>query len=138
MQKSELHRRFARSVPWLLPGLAAGLLLFLFNPVEYRFYPVCFFHQLTGLHCPGCGSLRALYQLSHGHLLTAAHFNPLLLALLPFLTWSLLRQFWQQLTGRTSRPVFTNRLCGWLILGLIVSFGILRNLPFAPFTWLAP
>jgi hypothetical protein len=39
--------------------------------------PPCFFHLATGFPCPGCGGTRALRQLSHGHLLAALAFNPL-------------------------------------------------------------
>src|SRR5260370_36721099 len=72
----------------------AGLILFLFDPNRYPFYPVCAFHKVTGLLCPGCGSLRAMHQLLHRHLAIAFHFNPLLITTLPVLVvycvvWSL-------------------------------------------------
>src|SRR5258708_21591903 len=52
----------------MLGGLAAGsLILFNFSPTEHGFYPVCPFHALTGLQCPGCGGTRALYQFLHLH-----------------------------------------------------------------------
>ena len=38
--------------------LASGAVLFFFNPSQYGFYPVCLFHELTGLNCPGCGGRR--------------------------------------------------------------------------------
>ncbi len=56
---------------------AAALVLFCFDPARCAVYPVCTFHQLTGLDCPGCGSLRAMHQLLHGHFLSALHFNAL-------------------------------------------------------------
>ncbi len=46
----------------------AGIVLFCFDPERCGFYPICIFHQSTGLLCPGCGSLRAMHQLLHGHL----------------------------------------------------------------------
>jgi len=62
-------------------------ILFCFDPSGYSFFPICVFHQTTGLLCPGCGSLRALHQLLHGHLLIAFRFNPLLLLSLPVAGW---------------------------------------------------
>ena len=63
-------RPVALIVSALVAG-AAGLVLFCFDPRQYHFYPVCFFHQTTGLLCPGCGALRAGHQLLHGHLVSA-------------------------------------------------------------------
>src|ERR1039458_2298384 len=64
----------------VLAMAAAGIagLVFFFNPAAYSFYPVCQFHRLTGLNCPGCGGTRALYALLHGHLATALRDNALL------------------------------------------------------------
>jgi hypothetical protein len=70
----------------LLAGVAC-IVLFYFDPRQYHFYPVCFFHQTTGLLCPGCGTLRGLHQLLHGHLAAAFRFNPMLIVSLPFLCW---------------------------------------------------
>ena len=41
--------------------LGAGAVVFFFNPSTHGFYPVCLFHELTGLNCPGCGGTRAVY-----------------------------------------------------------------------------
>src|ERR1700761_7382729 len=60
-------------------GVAAGV--YFFNPSAYGFYPVCQFHQLTGLNCPGCGATRALYALLHGDILLALRDNALVLVL---------------------------------------------------------
>ena len=49
-------------------------------------------YQLTGLACPGCGSLRALHQLTHGHFGEALRLNPMLVMALPFLFWIVLRK----------------------------------------------
>src|SRR5882762_3500779 len=68
----------------LAVGVCFGVfLLFTFNPVQFGFYPVCQFYKTTGLLCPGCGSLRALHNLLHGHLAEAFRFNQLLFLSLP-------------------------------------------------------
>jgi hypothetical protein len=40
--------------------------------------PPCAFHMITGCPCPTCGVTRALRQLTHGNLMGALHFNPLI------------------------------------------------------------
>ena len=129
-----------RWLPWVL-GLVAiiaiGAILFVFDPRQHAFYPACPLHQLTGLSCPGCGSLRALHQLSHGHFVEALRLNPPLVMALPFLFW----MFLERAARETGRPLPSFRLpqrWGWMLLSLVLVFSILRNLPFAPFAWLAP
>ena len=63
-------------------ALGVGALVFFFNPGTHHFYPVCLFHALTGLNCPGCGMTRALYALLHGNVLAALKDNALFVAAL--------------------------------------------------------
>ena len=51
---------------------AAATLLYFIPPVAGGIYPPCFFHWLTGLYCPGCGSTRCLHALLHGNFRQAA------------------------------------------------------------------
>ena len=116
-------------VPLAFLAMIAGV-LFLFNPSQYHFYPVCFFHEVTGLLCPGCGALRAMHQLLHGHLAAAFHFNPLLVLALPFLFWMgvrlIARNAEHQSPSVALRPFWI-----WALFAVVVVFGVLRNLPFA-------
>ena len=130
----ERPRSSVRLIPLfvLVPILTV---LFTFNPARFPFYPVCNFYRLTGLHCPGCGALRAIHQLLHGDILSAIHYNALLVCSLPFLGWYLVRLNMRQLNrepvSQTIRPSWL-----WMAFGVLVLFGILRNLPW--FSWLAP
>jgi hypothetical protein len=121
----------------VLAILGSAAILFLFNPTESGFYPVCLFHQSTGLLCPGCGSLRALHQLLHGNVIAALHFNALLVLSLPLAAWFCCRSI---IANLKQRPAAICIRPAWLWSGLVVSvvFGILRNLPFAQSAWLAP
>jgi hypothetical protein len=118
-------------------GAVAGVVLFYFDPRQYHFYPVCFFHKTTGLLCPGCGALRALHQLLHGHLATAFRFNPVLIVSLPILAWVGARHCWQKARNEPAslglRPLWL-----WLILAAVLVVSVLRNLPGAPFALLRP
>src|SRR5215469_16601112 len=60
-------------------GVGVAAMVYFFNPTSYGFYPVCQFHRLTGLNCPGCGATRALYALLHGNFSTALRDNALLI-----------------------------------------------------------
>src|SRR5450432_1487151 len=72
---------------FLLGATAVGIgaMVFFFNPSTQGFYPVCAFHSLTGLNCPGCGATRALYALLHGNLRLALKDNALFVVLLAML-----------------------------------------------------
>lgn len=119
----------------LLAGTAA-LVLYFFDPVHFHFYPVCVFHQATGLLCPGCGTLRALHQLLHGRIAAAFRFNALFVLTLPLVCGYLLRVVLAQAAGRPAPSIRPAWL--WLALGAMIVFGILRNLPYPAFALLAP
>jgi hypothetical protein len=126
--------------PWPIGVVAVAALavtagvavLFFFDPSTAGFFPVCTLHEMTGLQCPGCGALRAVHQLSHGHLAAAWRLNPLLVALLPVALWLGLREAVRAVTGREWPGLVTRPVFGWLLAGALVLFGILRNVPFHP------
>ncbi len=66
-------------------ALTAGVLtvLFFFDPATAGFYPPCLFKTVLGMGCPGCGSLRAVHQMLHGHLAAAWELNPPVVVALP-------------------------------------------------------
>ncbi len=55
--------------------IAAGFILFFFDPATAGFYPPCLFRTVLGMRCPGCGSLRAVHQLLHGQVAAAWALN---------------------------------------------------------------
>lgn len=123
-----------RRLIWLL-ALAAALgavVVFFFNPSTSRFYPVCHFHQITGLNCPGCGMTRATHALLHGDLAAALRQNAFFVGLLLLIA---LRGAWfglNRLRGRRN-GVFFQAAWLWPLLVLAVSFAVLRNLPVGAF-----
>ena len=130
--------------PWFWAGavmliaVAGGTVLFFFNPSQYGFYPRCWLHSMTGLECPGCGTQRALYHLLHGNLAMALRYNALLVAGLPLFVFALVRFMARWMT--TDAMPTVNIPVRWLKVGAvaIILFAILRNIPCAPFTYLAP
>ncbi|MHC4591720.1 MAG: DUF2752 domain-containing protein [Planctomycetota bacterium] len=117
---------------------AAGLLLFAVDPAGSAIYPPCLFHAATGLHCPGCGSLRALHQLLHGNVQAALGLNPLMVLSLPFVAYGTASCALRRLDRRPLPTLFTRPWLGWALLGLIMAFAVLRNVPAFPFSLLAP
>ncbi len=117
--------------PLVLVGAAAVAVtvVALVDPSEPGHYPTCPFLALTGLYCPGCGSLRAVHALAHGQVLTAAGFNVLSLASLPLLAVIWLRWTRRTWTGAArAQPLPAVWL--WALAVLVVVFGVVRNLPF--------
>ena len=122
-----------RGKVFLGAGLAAAVLgavvLYFFNPALHAFYPRCTFKMATGLDCPGCGGLRATHQLLHGHLRAAFAFNPLFIAALPCAAFFAGRAALEQWTGRKGLRLVPMTTAVWVCAGLVVVFGVLRNLP---------
>ena len=119
-------------------GLVVVAVLYTFDPRNPGTYPICPFLGLTGYHCPGCGTLRALHQLLHGNVMAALGYNPLTVLSLPFIIYSFtvgeLRVF------RIAAPprVFIPHQFIWALFVGIVAFWLLRNVPVEPLTVLAP
>ncbi len=117
--------------------VSAGAVLFAFDPNYSSFYPFCAFYRMTGLLCPGCGCLRALHQLLHGHVLSALHYNSLLVLSLPVLGWFGVRSLVRRVRGGPPATPLSHRWL-WGGLAVLILFWILRNLPFGRTAWLAP
>ncbi|MCJ7547411.1 MAG: DUF2752 domain-containing protein [Deltaproteobacteria bacterium] len=119
-------------------GIAVVYFLYSFNPAGSILYIPCPFHLLTGLHCPGCGSLRAIHQVLHGHLTIAFWLNPLMVLSLPFLGYSLLSYLMLGIRGRSLPNIFVPASCIWVYLGVVLLFWGVRNISTYPFSLLAP
>ena len=139
MSRLSLNNERALKLVFVPGSICVALfVLLIFNPASSGIFPPCPFHRLTGLYCPGCGSLRAVHQLLHGNLSSAFRLNPLLVLFL------ILLAFWFTFCGvlavrKRPLPMGTIPSYGiWLILLIIVLFWILRNITHHPFAMLAP
>ena len=121
-------------------ALAAGGLsaLYLLDPGSSDLFPTCPFLALTGFYCPGCGTLRALHQLTLGHPVAALDLNPLMVLLLPFVAYFLASHAMLAATGRPLRKFFVRPELIWVLLGVVLVYWLLRNVPAYPLTFLAP
>lgn len=120
----------------LLMALAAvsGLtyLLATTPPTPDSFYPKCTMYQATGIHCPGCGTGRAVHAALNGRVRQAFAYNPVAVVLLPAVAVAVLAS----LAGVNRNPLNGR----WILLlaVVLIVFTVLRNLPFYPLTLLAP
>jgi hypothetical protein len=131
-------RHLAVTALLIAGGIAALSVLFTFNPASSALYAPCPFRALTGFYCPGCGSLRAIHHVLHGHLITAFGLNPLMVLSLPFLGYCFLSYVIGGIRGRSLPVLFIPPIAIWLFLGAVLLFWVLRNIARYPFSWLTP
>lgn len=136
-----LHDRMAfwLGIGLLVVALAAALALRVMGIDAFGWTPSCKFHDTTGLYCLGCGGTRSLASLAQGswrqalgqNVLAIGVFIPLYLALAINLI----------VYGKRGRYLWRWRVTKWQILALValaLLFMVARNLPWYPFTLLAP
>jgi len=130
-----MNNRFLR-ISILLVAAGALLLLYFFVEPKNGILPKCFFHELTGLYCPGCGVQRSFHALLNGHILIAIDYNLLFILFLPLIIFFILAFSLGRKHPSTSfiyKPIFS-----FTVVIVVVSFWVLRNIPVTPFSWLAP
>lgn len=99
-------------------------------------FPPCMFRLFTGYYCIGCGLTRALHALVHGDVVGAFGMNPLAMVILPLVPLLIAHSSgWQpRVLQPLMRVVMEPKL--WLVV--LPVYWIARNLPWYPFTLLAP
>jgi hypothetical protein len=103
-------------------------LLWWFDPSKIDL-PLCSFHALTGLDCPGCGATRATHELLHGRLLAAFHYNALWVSLLPLAVYAALSEMWVSRVGRPLPGDLPRRAWFWFTIAAAgVMYFVIRNL----------
>src|SRR5689334_3156810 len=109
----------------VMSATATGLVLLrVLDPASGGIFPPCPLHYLTGLYCPGCGSLRAMHALLHGDFLQAWAMNPLTVILLPFLIYGLMSEALIGMRGRgLPQPAFSAGQIR-VLFAVIVLFGV--------------
>jgi Protein of unknown function (DUF2752) len=110
----------------------------LVDPATHSFFPVCPLYAITGFACPGCGLTRGFHSLFQGDVLTALDFNALIpvwavIFLYVFVSLTLLAVRGRGLPVQLTAPRFL-----WTFMIVLLAFGVLRNLPFYPFSVLFP
>jgi len=118
--------------------LAESRFLYYHSPRAKKWL-ICIIYELTGYYCPGCGAGRACYSILHGQFRTAFCYNPLLCIFLPWFALYIGICTIQWLF--TGRETISRRIPIWVtyvILAVVLLYGVLRNIDVYPFTLLAP
>ncbi len=86
----------------------------------------CFFYQLTGWQCPGCGITRMAIHLIQGEFRLAFQDNPVLFCLLPVFAGYLIAMTRRYLGGRslTSHIMDIGLI---IVIVILLIWGIVRN-----------
>jgi hypothetical protein len=138
-----VNRVQARAPRWAAPvavlGCAAAAVGYTLYTDPTRSAPdaisTCVVKLTTGLDCPGCGGTRAFWYVLNGDLPAAARHHIMFVFVLPFLLYLYLAWAGRHLFGwRLPELRVTPTMLG-VFLGGWMLFSVLRNLPWAPFTW---
>ena len=139
-----MMRLQARSPRWLAPAAilacfaGAGAYVLATDPTDgvADAAPTCIVKLTTGFDCPGCGGTRAFWYVLHGNVPAAARHHLVFVFALPFLiyvylAWAGERVFRRRLPALRFSPATIG-----VFIGAWVVFTVVRNLPWAPFSWL--
>lgn len=126
--------------PLLTGALGLGLVLALHfrDPHSSGSWGFCPWLVLTGHSCPGCGSLRAMNDLTNGDMVGALSSNLLFVVTLPVLAFWWVRWTQRAWSGAPPPDRSGGHPAVWIGLAAVVmvAFAVLRNLPAG--SWLAP
>jgi hypothetical protein len=97
--------------------------------------PTCLVRLTTGFDCPGCGGTRAFWYLVHGNVPAAARSHLIAVFAAPFLVYAYVVWVADVAFRRKLPPLRVTPKGISLFLAAWGVFTVLRNLPWAPFTW---
>ena len=113
-------------------------LYFFLDPSSTAFFPKCPFLSFTGFYCPGCGSQRAIHNILQGNIFSGIRHNYLILLMGLVLGYQALIFLLNKFGSKTYGNLLHKSKMTKAILAMVIIFWILRNIPTAPFTELAP
>ncbi|WP_461303282.1 DUF2752 domain-containing protein [Aureisphaera sp.] len=120
--------------------LVGGILLiyFFYDPTEVDIFPKCPMHSTTGIYCPGCGSQRALHSLLHLDFKSVVTYNFLFIPALGLFIYNLGIKGYNRFYNKSIPNIIYSSKFTKIVLLIIISFWVLRNIPVYPFNILAP
>ena len=141
--RNPLIRLWQRSPTWggplaILTCFTGGVAYTLYtHPTESGAFssPTCIVKLTTGFDCPGCGGTRAVWYLTRGNVMGAARSHLILVFAVPFLIYAYVAWTARLMFGWRLPKLRIPPLTISIFLGAWAVFSVLRNLPWAPFTW---
>jgi hypothetical protein len=132
-------RRIRRPWTWLAVAGALGFLGLRFAWTGWSTaLPSCVIRRFTGLQCPGCGGTRCAARLLDGDIAGAISMNPLVVLLAAlgaaWISYGVFRE-WR---GEPRPLPLLPSWVAWCLAIVVIGFGVVRNLPWWPFTLLVP
>lgn len=126
--KSTQHLSRSRWI-WPLVAMAVLIFYFIFDPLETNFMPKCFFHEITGFQCVGCGSQRVIHALLHGQIADAFKANSFLVCMFPvlvFYIWLEIRRkhfatLYAKAHSKVIMAIFAVILLAWMLIRNILE-----------------
>ncbi len=129
--------RFAAAAGVVTIVGGAGLVSY-FDPARISFLPACPLYSTTGFACPGCGMTRGFHALFHGDIVTAVDYNALIPIFVLIFGYLFLSLVLFAVRGRGLPMSGVRPEWLFVLLGMMIVFGVLRNLPYYPFSVLFP
>ena len=119
MLKSNIKASFSilKMTAIIVAVALSGAYMFFFNPVDVGWLPICPFFALTGLRCPGCGTMRGIHCLLHLEISEAWKMNPFLIIAFPLIGVLL-----------AVPKLYKNTIVGIFITAAILFWWVLRNI----------
>lgn len=128
--------RILKVISMLMASFLA-LIGYYFLSINYNFTIPCFFHFITGLYCPGCGTTRLIFSLLNGHISDAYNYNRLVFILFPFIIIYFIYRVYLYIFDKKDEIICRiPNIYFYLLLFVVIVFGVLRNIN--TFSYLKP
>ncbi len=131
------QKKWYRITEGIVILLLCSIILYLswrINPSDVGF-TFCGLNRAFGINCPGCGMTRAFHSIMHLDFLSAIKYNIFSPILFLFFAFTIGHYVFSRITGRVlikripETPII-------IVAILMLIFGVVRNLPFEPFSYL--
>jgi len=127
-----------KNIGLFILGIGVAILFFFVNPSDVNFFPKCPLYVTTGIYCPGCGSQRATHQLLQFNLFGVLQQNVLYFMGIFVLGYHGIISAINIYFKKNIYNYIYHPKTPIIILVIIIIYWVLRNIPYYPFTTLAP
>ena len=127
-----------KNIGLLVLGIGLAILYFFVNPSDVNFFPKCPLYVTTGIYCPGCGSQRATHQLLQLNFIGVLQQNVLYFLGILILGYHLIVTGINSFLKKNIYNYIYHPKTPIILLIIIIIYWILRNIPYYPFSLLAP